>query len=593
MRTYQSDMPGITRFLDRLPLLSTTSPSMIVASGEVAQIIPGHSKLIDDETGAGNIYIDDFEGTRSGYDLKFPVTTWAIASTPQDATDKYGNILFPEATLVNNLTYGKNRAKLAWYNLDPCLVDPKQNCMPDHLKKDTAQLSNHYLRLIQQQDVFPLKSYTSLQGNLPTLDLAFYPKERGPYNFDASNITSDGELLNPTKRWGGIMRAIDYSDFETANVEFIEFWILDPFIKNQNDPGGSFYINLGNISEDILKDSRKFFENGLPYPIDNSKVENSAWSKIPKFQQQITPAFDNDPQARAAQDVGYDGMNNTEETTQFQNFIDELNANFGNASLAYINASNDPANDDFHHFRGDDYDNSATPIFKRYRKFNNAQGNSPVTDNATQFSNAFTNVPESEDINRDNTLNENEQYFQYRIDMKPNMAVGTNYIVNKQITPVKLPNGNTENETWYQFKIPIREYTDRIGSISDFKSIRFMRMYLTGFQDSIIMRFARLELGRNQWRKYNFSLKNPGELVPNDDNNATLFNLYSVSIEENSSRSPIPYVTPPGIQRQQQQVSNGQTIQQNEQSLSIQVCGLEDGDSRGAFQIIGDGYASI
>jgi cell surface protein SprA len=210
-----------------------------------------------------------------------------------------------------------------------------------------------------------------------------------------------------------------------------------------------------------------------------------------------------------------------------------------------------------------------------------------VTDNATQFSNAFTNVPESEDINRDNTLNENEQYFQYRIDMKPNMAVGTNYIVNKQITPVKLPNGNTENETWYQFKIPIREYTDRIGSISDFKSIRFMRMYLTGFQDSIIMRFARLNLGRNQWRKYNFSLKNPGELVPNDDNNATLFNLYSVSIEENSSRSPIPYVTPPGIQSQQQQVSNGQTIQQNEQALSIQVCGLEDGDSRGAFKSLG------
>ncbi len=584
---YQSDMPGLTRFLDKLPLISTTTPSMVSASGEVAKLIPGHSKLIDDADGQGNIYIDDFEGTRSGYDLKFPVTTWAIASTPQDATDKYGNVLFPEATLVNNLAYGRNRAKLAWYNLDPCLVDPKQNCMPEHLKKDTAQLSNHYLRLIQQQDVFPLKSYTSLQGNLPTLDLAFYPKERGPYNFDATNITADGTLLNPTKRWGGIMRAIDYSDFETANVEFIEFWVLDPFIKNPADPGGSFYINLGNISEDILKDSRKFFENGLPYPVDNTKVENTTWSKIPKFQQQITPAFDNDPSARAAQDIGYDGMTNSEETTQFQTYLDELNNNFGATSQVYLAAVNDPSNDDFHHFRGEDYDNSGMPIFKRYRKFNNPQGNSPVTDNNSQFSNAFTNVPESEDINRDNTLNENEQYFQYRIDMKPNMAVGTNYIVNKQVTPVKLPNGNTENETWYQFKVPIREYTDRVGSISDFKSIRFMRMYLTGFQDSIIMRFARLELGRNQWRKYNFSLKNPGELVPNDDNNATLFNLYSVSIEENSSRSPIPYVTPPGIQRQQQQVSNGQTIQQNEQSLSIQVCGLEDGDSRGAFKSLG------
>ena len=585
---FQSDMPSITRFIDKLPLISTTQPSMMVASGEVAQLIPGHSKLINDESGSSNIYIDDFEGTRSGYDLKFPVTTWAIASAPQNSPDKNGNIQFPEATLINNLNYGKNRAKVAWYNLDPCLVDAQQGCMPDHLKKDTAQLSNHYLRLVQQQDVFPLKSYTSLQGNLPTLDLAFYPKERGPYNFDAQNITKDGELLNPINRWGGIMRAIDYSDFETSNVEFIEFWVMDPFINKPLDQGGSFYINLGNISEDILKDSRKFFENGLPYPQDNTKVETSSvWSKIPKFQQQITPAFDNDPSARAAQDVGYDGMNDDEEKEKFSDYLEQLKTNFGATSAAYLNAVADPSNDDFHHFRGTDFDNNSLPIFKRYRRFNNPQGNSPVTDNNTQYSNAFTNVPESEDINRDNTLNENEQYFQYRIDMKPNMQVGSNYIVNKQVTPVKLPNGNNENETWYQFKIPIKEYTDRIGNIPDFKSIRFMRMFLSGFQDSVIMRFARLELGRNTWRRYNFSLKNPGELVPNDDNNATLFNVYSVSIEENSNRQPVPYVTPPGIIRQQQQVSNGQSIQQNEQALSIQVCGLEDGDSRGVFKSLG------
>lgn len=584
---YQSDLPALTRFIDKLPLISTNTPSMINARGEVATLKPGHNKMINDQNGEGNIYIDDFEGTKSGYDLRFPITSWAISSAPQEATDKYGNILFPEATLVNNLNYGKNRAKIAWYNLDPCLVDPAQNCMPDHLKKDTAQLSNHYLRLVQQQDVFPLKSYTTLQGNLPTFDLGFYPKERGPYNFDATNITADGELLNPLKRWGGIMRAIDNSDFETANVEFVEFWVMDPYIKDPSNPGGSFYINLGNISEDILKDSKKFFENGLPYPQDNRKTTNTIWSKIPNFQQQITPAFDNDPSARAAQDVGYDGLNNNEEAEQFLNYLDELKNNFGLTSQAYLNASNDPSGDDFHHFRGEDYDNAAMPIIKRYRNYNNSQGNSPVTDNNSQYSNAATNIPESEDLNRDNTLNENEQYFQYRIDIKPNMQVGTNYIVNKQVTPVKLANGNVENETWYQFKVPINEYTDRVGGISDFKSIRFVRMFLTGFQDSIILRFARLELGRNQWRKYNFSLKKPGELVPNNDNDATSFNLYSVSVEENSSRAPIPYVSPPGIDRQLQQVSNGQSIKQNEQSLSIQVCGLEDGDSRGVFKSLG------
>lgn len=584
---YQKDLPRLTRFLDNLPFISTTAPSMVVASGEAAKIIPGHSKLINDANGESNVYIDDFEGTRSGYDLKFPVVSWSLASTPQNAKDKFGIPLFPEGSAVNNLSYGMNRARLAWYNLDPCLVDLKQGCMPPHLKTDTAQLSDHYIRLVQQQDVFPLRSYTALQGNLSTFDLAYYPTERGPYNFDSTNINSDGILLNPRKRWAGIMRPIEFSDFETANVEFIEFWVMDPFIEKPNSNGGSFYINLGNISEDILKDSRKFFENGLPYPSNMSKIEKTNWSYIPKFQQQITAAFDNNPDARQLQDVGYDGMTNAQELTEFQKYLDAIQTQFGASSNAFLNAIKDPASDDYHHFRGADYDNEETRILERYTKYNNPQGNSPVTDNNTQFSNAFTNIPESEDINRDNTLNENEQYFQYRIDLKPNMQVGTNFIVNKQITSIKMPNGANSQETWYQFKIPIRDFSDRIGGIPDFKSIRFMRMYMTGFDDTCIMRFARLELGRNTWRRYNFSLKNPGEMVPDDDNNATSFNLYSVSIEENSGRSPVPYVSPPGIQRQQMQVSNGQNVLQNEQSLALQICGLEDGNAKGVFKSLG------
>ena len=584
--SYQNDLPGLTRKLDKLPLLNTTAPSLINAQAEVAKLIPGHNRLINDQNGESNIYIDDFEGTRSGYDLKFPVMSWSLASTPLNAKGSTGKILFPEANAVNDWKYGANRARLMWYNLDPCMVDPRQGCMPSHLN-DTAMLSNHYLRLIQQQEVFPMRSYTSLQGNLTTLDLAYYPKERGPYNFDFTKIDTAGNLLFPTERWAGIMRPIDFSDFETSNVEFIEFWMLDPYLDRPNDPGGEFYINLGNVSEDILKDSRKSFENGLPFPDDPTKVETTAWSKIPKFQQQLTPAFDNREDARKAQDVGLDGMNNEEEKTAFKLYVDTLAAKFGAQSKAYLNALADPANDDYHHFRGEDYDNAQLDIFHRYRKFNNPQGNSPVSDNNSKYSNAFTNVPESEDINRDNTLNENEQYYQYRIEIKPNMQVGQNYIVNRQDTMVTLPNRSKKKETWYQFKVPIREFTDRIGAINDFRSIRFIRLFLNGFQDSVILRFGRFELGRNTWRRYQYSLKNPGELVPVLDNNATTFNLTSVSLEENSSRSPVPYVSPPGIQRVQQQVANGQSVLNNEQSISLFVCGLDDGDSRGAFKSLG------
>lgn len=584
---YQKELPGVTTFLNNLPLLKTEANSMVTGSGEVARLFPGHHKNIEGPSGTGEIYLDDFEGARSSYDLKFPVTTWSLASTPAGATDDKGKELFPEAKLVNNQDYGKNRAKLAWYNLDPCLADLNQNCKPEHI--DTADVSSHYTRLIQQQEVFPNRSFTSLQGNQTTFDLTYFPKTKGPYNYDSDNITADGELLNPENRWGGIMRAIDFSDFETANVEFIEFWLLDPFLdpNKPNPTPGKLYLNLGNVSEDILKDSRKSFENGLPSPPDDNKTVSTTWAKVPKFQQQITPAFGSSTQEREDQDVGYDGMNDAQERAHVNDYLEKIKNNFTINSGAYQQALNDPNNDNYHHFRGDDYDNEQRNILSRYINFNNPQGNSPVQDNSSNFSNSFTNIPETEDVNRDNTLNENEQYFQYVIDIKPNMAVGENFIVNKQVTPVTFANQSSSQAVWYQFKIPKAKFDKSVGGISDFRSIRFARMFMTGFTDTTVLRFASLELGRNQWRRYNFSLKNPGELIPLSDNDATTFNLTSVSLEENGSRSPINYVIPPGIIRQQQAVSNGQIAQLNEQSLSLQLCDLEDGDSRGVFKSLG------
>ncbi len=584
---YQKELPKLTTFLNNLPLIKTEANSMVTASGEVARIFPGHHKLIQGTSGSGEVYIDDFEGTRSSYDLKFPVMSWQLASTPVGATDALGNELFPEGRLVNNPDYGKNRAKLAWYNLDPCLADLNQSCNPTHI--DTGYVSNHYTRLIQQQEVFPNVTVTALQGNQTTFDLAYSPSLKGPYNYDAQNINADGELLNPETRWGGIMRPIDFSDFETANVEFVEFWMLDPYLdpSNQTSSGGKLYLNLGNISEDILKDSRKFFENGLPSPPDASKTQTTAWSKVPKFQQQLSPAFGSSETERLEQDLGYDGMTNDEEREHLQAYLKNIEDNVGLNSKAYTDANKDPNNDDYHHFRGDDYDSEEREILDRYLSFNNPQGNSPVQNNANTFSNSFTNIPETEDINRDNTLNENEQYFQYVIDIKPNMVVGENYIVNKQVTTVEFANEKTSDAVWYQFKIPIRQFNNSIGGISDFRSIRFARMFMTGFKERTVLRFARLELGRNQWRRYNFSLKEPGELIPISDNDATTFNLTSVSKQENGSRSPVNYVIPPGIQTQVQAGTNGQNIDLNEQALALQVCDLEDGDSRGVFKSLG------
>ncbi len=579
---YSSELPGLTRLLDKLPIYSTTASSFITASGEVAGLFPSHPQQINSLDPEGSVYIDDFEGTRSSYDVRLPAQSWSLASTPANARDASGNILFPEAN-SSSLDYGKNRARLSWYQIEPTLINPAGG-IPDYVKKDPNQ---HYIRLVQQQDVFPQKTYATLQNQLSTLDLTYYPKERGPYNFDATNIDVDGRLLQPQSRWGGIMRYIEQSDFEQANVEFIEFWVMDPFINNPTATGGSLYINLGNVSEDVLKDSRKFYENGLPFPKDPSKLDPTIWGQVPRLQTQVVRAFDNDPAARQAQDVGYDGLDDDEEKQKFNSYLTALSAKITNpAELQKF--MDDPADDDYHYYRGGDYDAANVGVLNRYKRFNNPQGNSPVTNGTSQFSNAATNLPEAEDINRDNTLNELEDYYQYRVDFTPSkLQVGSNFIVNKQVSNVKLLNGNFEQETWYQFKIPIREYQQRVGNISDFRSIRFFRLFLNGFQDSVSLRFARLELGRNQWRRYLFSLQNPGENIPDADLRSVDFSVTSVSVEENSQRSPIPYIIPPGVNRQQAAISNGQNIQLNEQALALQVCGLKDGDARAVFKEVG------
>lgn len=589
---YQKEVEAITRVLDKLPIYSTTSPSFLSTNMEVAALLPGHPKQINALDPEGAVYIDNFEGTSSSYDLKFPAQAWSLAAVPFGATNRFGQVLFPEAAANNQLSSGTNRARLAWYMIEPTLVNPGTT-IPKYVMDDPNQ---HYIRMVQQQDVFPNRQIQSLQGSLATFDLGFYPKERGQYNFDVTNIDPNtGELLNPESRWGGITRSIDNTDFEASNVEFVQFWVMDPFINRTGAQSGSLYINLGNISEDVMKDSRLFFENGVPAPFDGLKLDTTAWGYVPRFEQQITRSFDNDPNARLLQDVGYDGMpdiskvqGQLDEQNKFSGFLRQLRLKLGAGTQPYIDVEKDPSNDNYHYFRGSDYDaaNNGDGMFvmARYKRFNSPEGNSPITDPNAAFSTSGTALPESEDLNRDNSLNEAESYFQYRIDFSPNMRAGTNNILSVQETEVKLPNGKREKETWYQFKIPVDNYTSKVGGIADFRSIRFMRMFMSGWKDSAVLRFAELELGRNQWRTFKYSLNTPGENQPQQNQGLTDFTVTSVSLEQNGLREPVHYMLPPGVNRQLTTTTANQTIQMNEQSLSLRTCALQDGDARAVFK---------
>ncbi len=588
--SYRTELPILTRWIDALPLIETKEKSSVTLWAEAARLVPGHSKVIGKE---GVIYIDDFEGTQTSYDLRFPFISWKLASTPQSPS-------FPEAQRVNDWSYGFNRAKLSWYNIDPFFWS---NQAPAGIKDNSAEQSNFYSREVLQTEIFPEKDYTNrpFEQRENTFDLRFEPRKRGPYNFDTSDLIllKDGfigfDTLQPAKirrRWGGIQRSIDQTDFEQANIEFIQFWILDPFLYNTDASGGSLYIDLGNISEDVLKDSKFFYENGLSPTGDTSILNRTAWGFSPKIPP-VTNAFDTDPNARQWQDVGYDGVpsqstqpGTSSEQVVFARYLQALAAQYGTNSALYQAALADPAGDDYRYYDDESYD-ATVGILDRYSRYSNPEGNSPISSATDIISQAATNSPESEDLNRDNTITENEEYFQYHVRLKPNMGVGDRFVtdVREFVVPPDDNGFSPGTARWLQIKIPVSEYTQKVGSIQDFKSIRFVRLYLTDFDTTVILRFARMELVRNQWRKYLYALNAPGEYQPNDNQLLTTFNVTSVSLEENSSRQPVNYVIPPGIQREQIIGQLG-TQFQNEQSLALQVCNLFDGDARAVYKNI-------
>jgi cell surface protein SprA len=576
---FSTDLPLLTRIIDALPFIQTKEMSSVEITGEFAHLIPGHSKTIGKE---GNAYIDDFEGSKTSIDLKAQYA-WFISGTPQGQSD-----LFPEGNLFNNLKYGFNRAKFAWYNVNTDLLH-NTSATPSHITVDDQ--SNHYVRQVPEKEIFPYKeSITGYPTILNVFNLAYYPDQKGPYNFDvgpsdiSSGINPDGTLRDPDTRWGGIMRKLTTTDFEASNIEYIEFWMMDPFIYDETS-GGDLYFNLGYISEDILRDGRKSFENGLPTSSQITLVDTTAWGLVP-LQQSLVNAFDNNPNSRIYQDVGLDGLSTENERSFFADYLNSISGLYGTASGAYQLAFNDPSNDDYHFFRGSDYDAKETPILERYKNFNGQEGNSPTAGQSPEtYPTSATLMPDIEDINLDNTLNEEEAYFQYRVSIRPEdlREVGQNYIVDKIVSNVRLKNKTEEKVTWYQFKIPLRNPDKVVGPISDFRSIRFVRMFTKEFSDSIIMRFAQMDLVRSEWRNYEGSLPEGTESIPYPQQDDGDFDISVVSIEENGSRSPIAYVLPPGITRVTDP-TNPYLRQLNEQSLAFTVRNLNDGDARAAYK---------
>ena len=568
---YGSQVPLFTKWVNKLPNMDTDVESNFSVRGDFAYLLPGSPKQVEQE-GQATSYLDDFEGAQIPLELKTPLQ-WYLSSTPQGQTkfDFGGDAL--------TIDYGKKRARLGWYIIDQ-LFYGSSSLQPGNI--DDTELSRAEVRRIRYDELFPEQDIDITQSSIVrTLDLAFYPSERGSYNYDTNNVGGDGKFTDPEERWAGITRPLTVTNFEQANIEYIQFWMLDPYPHysitqeeglpvgvNPQDPSnqvGELYFNLGNVSEDVLKDGRKMYENGLPDTGGTDNTDPTIWGKIPTGQS-LLYTFDISDTARLNQDIGLDGLNDEEEVALF-------GTSFGS----------DPSSDNYRYFRGSQYDADNATILERYKAYNNTQGNSPTASlSGESYPTSSTTYPDVEDIDKDQTMNSIESYYQYKVSLNASdLIVGKNHIVDEKNVSVSLPDGDNKTFRWLQFRIPINSPDEVINGINGFNSIRFMRMFMTKFKMPVVLRFGELQLVRGEWRRYTKVIDETDNANPPDLSSEQLqkFQVGVVNIEQNASRVPIPYVVPPGIKREKLQGSTRIQLQ-NEQSLSVKILDLEAGETR-------------
>ena len=565
---WRHESQALTNLIDMIPFVNATKPSSINFKAEMAAL----QSEVSDKVQGQSSYIDDFEAAESGISVSQP-SAWSLSAVPKGMKG-FGK--------TGQIESGYNRALLNWFYIDPLFTRRNSPLTPAHIKTDLDQLSNHYVREIYERELYPNKESTSSESTtLPILNLAYYPNERGPYNLNP-DLDSEGRLSNPQDNWAGIMRRLTTTDFEAANIEYIEFWMLDPFIYNPGSAGGDMYLNLGEVSEDVLLDGKKFYENGMPVDGDTAKWTRTVWGKVPTGKS-LVYAFDNtNADARALQDVGLNGLTSDEERSwpAYASYLNQIKSKV--RPEVFQSFYDDPAADTYHYYRGSDYDDLRLSVLDRYRKYNGTEGNSPNSaESGSRYDQSARTTPDVEDANSDYTMDEYEKFFQYRISLRPSdLEIGKNYISDRREVKVKLRNGNTETVNWYCFRIPLTDYEKTEGGIRDFSSIRFMRIYLTGFSEEVHVRFGSLELMTSQWRNYEQPIYSTTNRTPTISGK---FSATSVNIEENGDRAPVNYVVPPGVTRiiDPNQV---QLIQDNEQAMSLKVMGLGAGEARGIYK---------
>jgi len=487
------DAPWLTNALNFLPGIKTTALSQIFLSGEAAYMLPNPN------TRTSPIPSDGGKGVAYIDDFEGAKQSIPLGGSYLAWKDASAPWYSPN---LDTAYTGDIRSILTGETINGIMADTEKMNY-----KARACWFNVIPTDVFIPDIWAKKSDVAGQDQVISLDFYFRPAVRGEFNYstDLERTIGLNEGNTHKKSWAGMQRILGTTSTNLVdqNVAFIELWVN---ILGQQDSEAKLNIDLGYISEDLFGDRKLHTEDGL----DNL-------NHIPRGT--LNPNYD----------WGLDMTRNDSEYIYHREFVDY----WKNQGYDY---SADPSGDDWAQLPiGGKLTDSIDA--DKYDKVNGTDGNHLSAEGL---------LPDGEDLNGNKSLDQVNSYFEYEIPLDTN---------NKSFQ--KLVTGKGAKNGWQQIRIPLSDYTRRIGEPT-LTSVQGVRLWVTGASKPTLFRIVEFNLVGNQWIKRNQA--------------DSSYDISVVNVEDNPDYNP-----PSGVTQQQNITLSNQTnksILDNEQSLNLIVKNL-------------------
>ena len=587
----------LTRAVDALPFIQTRAPSHIRISGEFAQLRPGANPTpafeksrealqdigqdFEGDELRGISYLDDFEGFENTYSLR-QAGGWRVASAP----DSIGVVPDDFSGGASDSLRTNWRAVMGWYSLH-------QNTLQDLIGRNVECASiDNAICPVNIREVLPNKD-TSGDNNpvFQPLDVYFTPHQRGPYNY-----TRDlrGFLEKPQNTWAGMVQRLPegYTDFSTKNIEFVEFIVkVFPEAGGRVHRDAKLFVDLGSISEDVLPNGLLNTEDGLTLA-SASLRDLDAWGRTASGTQNVTI----DVEGQRTEDLGLDGLASYSpddydplitEQAHFRDFLDALDDGISDPRYRAeaAKARLDPSGDDFFYFGANGYFENPTYYpngasiqerFSRYfpgTEINSFEAQQELAP-SLYGNRGNSRLPDTEDLNLNSAADIDNSYFQYELPLAPAVldSLARPEHVNDYVV-------TETNNGWYQIRIPIRNFSRQVGNIQDFSLIESIRVWTTGHDNPVTLRFPTFELVGAQWQKSD-AVSRERNLPGDMQREQTRLSVSSINNEENSNT----YAPPNGTIISQVRTATATFQNAREQAMALRVENLMPGKQQAIFK---------